>query len=80
VVLALVLALAGCAPTADDAETPAAFEPSVSSVASAVPSDQAEAFPTEPFAAISEDTVSEEAAAELQAILDAPCRSVTGSA
>jgi len=66
----LVLALAGCAPTADDAETPAAFEPSVSSVASAVPSDQAEAFPTEPFADISEDTVSEEAAAELHAILD----------
>ncbi|MEX0650464.1 MAG: hypothetical protein WD186_00355, partial [Actinomycetota bacterium] len=68
--LALVVAMAGCAPTADDAKTPAAVEPSVSSVASALPGDQAEAFPIEAFANISEDQVSRKAAAEFQAILN----------
>ena len=65
----LVIALAGCAPTSNGTETPASVEPSVAPVASASPSDWAAAFPTAAFADISLDPVSEEAAAEFQAIL-----------
>jgi len=68
--LTLVVALAGCSSTSDRAETTASVEPSVTPVASASPSAQAEAFPTETFADISEDPVSEETAAEFQAALN----------
>lgn len=68
-VLTLVVALAGCAPTSDRAETAAPVEPSVTPVASASPSAQAEAFPIEAFADISEDPVSDSEAAAFQAII-----------
>jgi D-alanyl-D-alanine carboxypeptidase len=64
--LALVVALAGCAPTPGTTDTTASVEPSA---ASASPSQRAGAFPTAAFADIREDPVSEEAAAEFQAIL-----------
>jgi D-alanyl-D-alanine carboxypeptidase len=67
--LALLIALAGCAPAPERTETAASVEPSVPSVAPASPSEQADAFPTAAFADISEDPVSEEVAAEFQAIL-----------
>jgi D-alanyl-D-alanine carboxypeptidase len=60
--LAVLVALAGCAPTPKGTDTP--------SVAQASPSERREAFPTAAFADISEDPVSEEAAAQFQAILD----------
>jgi D-alanyl-D-alanine carboxypeptidase len=66
---ALVVALAGCAQTPDSRETSASVEPSLASVPSASPSERAQAFPTAAFADIREDPVSEEVAAELQAIL-----------
>jgi D-alanyl-D-alanine carboxypeptidase len=68
--LALVVAVAGCAPTPDRTETAASAEPSESGDASTSPSERAPAFPTAAFADISEDPVSERAAAEFQAILD----------
>jgi D-alanyl-D-alanine carboxypeptidase len=68
-VSALVVALAGCAPTADRSETAASVEPSVAPVPSASPSEPAEAFPIEAFADISEAPVSRKAAAEFQAAL-----------
>jgi D-alanyl-D-alanine carboxypeptidase len=68
--LALVVALAGCAPTPDGTETAASVEPSESGVASTSPSEQAPAFPTATFADISEDPVPQEVAAEFQAILN----------
>lgn len=67
--LALVGALAGCAPTPGSPETAASVEPSAAGVPSASPSVRAVAFPTAAFADIREDPVSEEAAAEFQAIL-----------
>jgi D-alanyl-D-alanine carboxypeptidase len=66
---ALAIVLAGCAQTPDRTQTGASVDPSVTSVASASPSDRAAAFPPAAFADISEDPVSEEAAAEYQAIL-----------
>jgi D-alanyl-D-alanine carboxypeptidase len=60
--LAVLVTLAGCAPTPKGTDTP--------SVAQASPSERREAFPTAAFADISEDPVSEEAAAQFQAILD----------
>jgi D-alanyl-D-alanine carboxypeptidase len=68
--LALLVALAGCAPTPDSTETKASVEPSESGIASSSPSEQAPAFPTEAFADISGDPVSERSAAEFQAILE----------
>jgi CubicO group peptidase (beta-lactamase class C family) len=68
--LALVVALAGCAPTPDGTEAADSVEPSVPGVASASPSEPAAAFPTAAFADISEDPVPQEVAAEFQAILD----------
>jgi D-alanyl-D-alanine carboxypeptidase len=68
--VALVVAVAGCAPTPDGTKTTASVGPSESGVASASPSDQAPAFPTAAFTDISEDPVSEGAAAEFQAILN----------
>jgi len=64
--LALVVALAGCAPTPGTTDTTASVEPSA---ASASPSQRAGAFPTAAFADIREEPVSEEAAAEFQTIL-----------
>ena len=66
----LVVALAACAPSSGGSEPAASVEPSVAPVASASPSEQVEGFPTAAFADIREDPVSEEAAAEFQAILD----------
>jgi D-alanyl-D-alanine carboxypeptidase len=67
---AMAIALAGCAQSPDRRETAAAsVEPSVASVAPASPSERAEAFPTETFADISEDPVSEKTAAKFQAAL-----------
>ena len=66
-----MVALGACTSTPNGTETTASVEPSAASVASAPPSDQTEVFPTAAFADITEDPVSEEAAAELQAILDA---------
>jgi CubicO group peptidase (beta-lactamase class C family) len=68
--LALVVGLAGCAPTPDGTERAASDEPSEASVASASPSEPAASFPTAAFADISEDPVPQEVAAEFQAILD----------
>jgi D-alanyl-D-alanine carboxypeptidase len=70
VALVLVVALAGCTPTSGSKDTAASVEPSVSSVGSASPSEAAKAFPIEAFTDISEDAVSEETAAEFQAVLD----------
>jgi D-alanyl-D-alanine carboxypeptidase len=67
--LALVVALAGCAPTPDGTETTNPAEPAVESVASASPSEPAASFPTTAFADISEGPVSEEKAARFQATL-----------
>ncbi len=69
--IALVLTLAGCSPTTPSgSETTASVEPSVAPVASASPSDAAEAFPTAVFAGLSDEPVSDELAAELQEVLD----------
>lgn len=65
----LVVALAGCAPAPGGTEaTVPALSPEAS-VAPASPSEAAVSFPTAAFAAIREDPVSEEVAAEFQAIL-----------
>jgi D-alanyl-D-alanine carboxypeptidase len=75
--LALAVALAGCAPITDDAETTASVEPSGSiepseaPVASASPSDPAAGFPIELFADLPEEPVSDGLAAELQQVLEA---------
>jgi hypothetical protein len=68
--LALVVALAGCTQTPDDTGTATSVAPTSSSDASATPTERTVAFPVEAFADVSEDPVSEEMAAELQAILD----------
>jgi CubicO group peptidase (beta-lactamase class C family) len=67
--LALVVALAGCAPAPERTETAASVEPSVPNAASASPSEPAVSFPTAAFADIREDPVSEQVAAEFQAAL-----------
>lgn len=67
---ALVVALAGCSPTSGGTEEAPSVEPSASSAASASPSEHPEAFPTEAFAGIGEDPVSEETAAAYQAALE----------
>jgi D-alanyl-D-alanine carboxypeptidase len=66
---AMVVALAGCTSTPSGAEATSSAEPSEAGVASASSSEHAEAFPTEGFADISEDPISGETAAELQAAL-----------
>ncbi len=63
---ALVIALAGCTPSGS---TTASIEPS-GAPASASPSEGAEAFPTEVFAGLGDEPVSDELAAELQEVLD----------
>jgi hypothetical protein len=69
--IALVLRLVGCSPaTPRGSETPASVEPSVVP-ASASPSETAEVFPTEVFAGLGDEPVSDELAAELQRVLDA---------
>jgi len=65
-----MIALAGCAPTSGGTEAAPSVQPSVSSVASASPSEQALAFPTAAFAEISEGPVSRATAAEFQAALE----------
>lgn len=67
--LAMVAALAGCAPSPDGRETAVSIEPSVSGVASASPSERAASFPTAAFADIREHPVSKKRAAKFQAIL-----------
>jgi D-alanyl-D-alanine carboxypeptidase len=69
VAVALVVALASCAQT-DGTETAASGERPAARVTSASPSGRATAFPTEAFADISEDPVSEKVALEFQAILN----------
>lgn len=82
IVLALTLALTGCGSGAGPVSTPAteassttssteapAVESEVASPASAKASAQPATFPTEAFAAISEDPVTEELAAKFQAAL-----------
>ena len=66
----LVVSLGACTSTSTRTESTVSAEPSAASVASASPSEAAEAFPTAAFADISEDPVSEETAAEFQAILN----------
>jgi D-alanyl-D-alanine carboxypeptidase len=66
----LVVLLGACTSTANPTENTVSAEPSTASVAPASPSEPAERFPIEAFADISENPVSEETAAELQAILD----------
>jgi D-alanyl-D-alanine carboxypeptidase len=67
--LALLVTLAGCAPTPDSTEMADSVEPSIERVASASPSEPVASFPTVAFARISEGPVSEKAAASLQAAL-----------
>jgi D-alanyl-D-alanine carboxypeptidase len=67
--LAVVLALAGCAPTSDGKETTGRVEPSEPSDALASPWVSGEPFPTAAFSDLSEDPVSAEAAAEFEAAL-----------
>ena len=67
--LALVVALAGCTSGNDDAPTESSVEASESPAASASASVSAAAFPIAAFADISEEPVSEEAAAEFKAAL-----------
>ena len=66
--LALVAVLAGCTTTSGDADTPVSVDPSVSSVAPASPSEQAD-FPIDAFADISEASVPKKDATGFQAIL-----------
>ena len=68
-VFAVVVALAGCTSSPGDAETAASGEPSISSVASPTPTEEALAFPIEAFADISEDAVSRKVAAKFQSAL-----------
>ncbi|MDQ4143736.1 MAG: beta-lactamase family protein, partial [Actinomycetota bacterium] len=67
---ALVITLAGCAPTPDRTETSDSVEASAPRVASASPGEQAPTFPTAAFVDISEDPVPKSVAAEFQAILN----------
>ena len=78
--LALVVAMAGCTSVPDATEMAVSVQPSGTPVTSPSPSEQAEAFPIEAFADISEDPVSEAAAAELQAVLDDMARGAGVSA
>ena len=66
----LVFALAGCAPTSSGSQTAASVEPSVAPVASPSPSAPAASFPTDLFAGLGDEPVSDELAAELQQVLD----------
>lgn len=68
--LALVSALGACTSTPSDTGTPVSVEPSTAPEASASASEAAEHFPIEAFANISENPVSKDEAAELQALLD----------
>ena len=70
-VLALALVTLGaCTSTSNDTGTTVPAEPSATSVASDLPSEAVERFPTEAFADISEDPVSPKAASEFQAVLN----------
>ena len=66
---AVVVSLVGCTSNPDEPMTTPSVEPSVAPVSSPSPTAEAPAFPIEAFADIREDPVSEEAAAEFQAIL-----------
>jgi len=68
--LALVITLAGCAPTPGRTETSDSVEPSLPGVASPSPSEQAPSFPSAAFAGISEDPVPKSVAVEFEAILN----------
>lgn len=67
--IALVAALAGCAPTPDGTGPGVAVEPSVPGVTSVSPSEPDATLPIAAFADINEDPVSDGVAAEFQAIL-----------
>ena len=64
-----VIALAGCAPTSSGTETSVSVEPSVAP-ALASPSRPAETFPTEVFAGLGDEPVSDALAAKLQEVLE----------
>ncbi len=67
--MVLVLTLVGCSSsTLGDSQASDSVEPSVAAV-SASPSGTGEAFPTEVFAGLGDDAVSDELAAELQKVL-----------
>ena len=66
----LVVSLGACTSSPTRTESTVSAEPSAASVASGSPSEAAEAFPTAAFSDISEDPVSEETAANFQAILN----------
>src|SRR5688500_18581136 len=65
-----VVALAGCAPISSGTQTAASLEPSAAPVASPSPSAPAAPFPTDLFAGLGDEPVSDELAAELQEVLD----------
>ena len=67
--LTLAIAIAGCAPTSSGTETTALDEPSAA-LTSVPPAESTETFPTEVFAALGDEPVSDDLAAELQAVLD----------
>lgn len=67
---ALLVALAACAPAPRGTQTSGSGVPSVASIASPSPTQQATAFPTTAFGDIRETPVSEEMAAAFQAALD----------
>jgi D-alanyl-D-alanine carboxypeptidase len=69
--LTLIVALAGCAPASNDTKAVGAGDPSVPSATSPSPSESVEGFPTELFADLGEEPVSDALAAELQKALDA---------
>ena len=69
VLVSLVVALAGCAPSSDGTKTSVSVEPSVAP-ASPSPSETAEVFPTEVFSGLGDEPVSDELAATLQEVLD----------
>jgi hypothetical protein len=66
--LALVVALTGCAPTADGTKKGVSAEPSPSA-APPSPNETVASFPSAAFADISEDPVSEKTAAKFHAAL-----------
>jgi D-alanyl-D-alanine carboxypeptidase len=67
--LAIVVALAGCAPSPDGTEPTVSVEPSISTLASETTSGPAASFPTGAFADIHEKPVSGKVAAEFKEIL-----------
>jgi CubicO group peptidase (beta-lactamase class C family) len=76
----LMVVLGACTSTANPIDGTNSAESSAAFVAPASPSEALEHFPTTAFADISEDKVSEQTAAELQAILDDMARGAGMSA